>query len=113
MEQIMGNLLDNAVKYLSPDRPGEIMITGKRTKECTVFHIRDNGRGIGEEDRKKVFMIFGRVAKKDIPGEGVGLSYVQSLVRRQGGTIWFESQPGAGTTFSFTVPDGQSDRRKP
>jgi len=111
MQQIMGNILDNAVKYLSPDRPGEITISGERTEGHTVFHIRDNGRGIREEDRHKVFMIFRRIATTDIPGEGVGLSYVQTLVRRHGGRIWFESQPGAGTTFSFTIsndlPEGE------
>lgn len=105
MEQIMGNILDNAVKYLSPDRPGEMTITGEQTESHSVFHIRDNGRGIAEEDREKVFMIFRRIETKDIPGEGVGLSFVQALVRRHGGRIWYESQPGVGTTFSFTVPN--------
>ena len=112
MEQIMGNILDNAVKYLSPDRRGEITITGERTDGHTMFHIRDNGRGIVEENRNKVFMIFRRIATNDIPGEGVGLSFVQALVRRHGGKIWFESQPGAGTTFSFTVPNDIPEGKK-
>jgi signal transduction histidine kinase len=104
MEQIMGNLLDNAVKYLVPDRPGRIEIDAETAAGMDVFHIRDNGRGIAAEDLEKVFEIFRRAGRQDIPGEGMGLSYVKTLVRRQGGSIRCISQPGKGTTFSFTIP---------
>ena len=103
MEQIMGNLLGNAVKYLDPDRPGEIEITAQRGDDETTFHIRDNGRGIAEEDMPKVFAPFRRVGRQDVPGEGMGLPYVQALVRRHGGRIWCESELGVGTTFTFTI----------
>jgi PAS domain S-box-containing protein len=103
MEQIMGNLLTNAVMYLDPDRPGEIEVAAERDHEKTTFHVRDNGRGIAEEDMPKVFAPFRRAGKQDVPGEGMGLAYVQTLVRRHGGRIWFESEPGVGTTFTFTV----------
>ena len=103
MEQIMGNLLGNAVKYLEPDRPGEIEITAERGPNETTFHIRDNGRGIAAEDMDKVFAPFRRVGRQDVPGEGMGLPYVQALVRRHGGRIWCESELGVGTTFSFTI----------
>jgi PAS domain S-box-containing protein len=104
MEQIMGNLLDNAVKYLAPDRPGRIEIEAETTAGTATFHIRDNGRGIAADDLDKVFEIFRRAGRQDIPGEGMGLAYVKTLVRRQGGSIWCISQPGEGTTFSFTIP---------
>jgi signal transduction histidine kinase len=103
MEQIVGNLLDNAVKYLEPGRPGEIGVTAERNAERTIFRIRDNGRGIAEEDIPQVFDIFRRVGKQDEPGEGMGLAYVRTLIRRHGGRIWCESEVGAGTTFSFTI----------
>lgn len=104
MEQIMGNLLDNAVKYLDPDRPGRIEIEEETTAMTATFHIRDNGRGIAADDLDKVFEIFRRAGRQDISGEGMGLTYVKTLVRRQGGSIWCVSQPGEGTTFSFTIP---------
>jgi len=103
MEQIMSNILDNAVKYLDPSRPGEIEITGERNSDETTFRIRDSGRGIAEEDMDKVFAPFRRAGKQDVPGEGMGLSYVQTLVRRHSGRMWCESELGVGTTFTFTL----------
>ncbi len=103
MEQIMGNVLGNAVKYLTLDRPGEIQVTGERNNDKTRFHVRDNGRGIAKEDMDKVFAPFRRIGGQDVPGEGMGLPYVQALVRRHGGHIWCESEPGVGTTFTFTI----------
>ena len=103
MEQIMGNLLGNSVKYLDPDRPAELEITADRGLNETTFRVRDNGRGIAEDDMDKVFAPFRRIGRQDAPGEGMGLPYVQALVRRHGGRIWCESEPGVGTTFSFTI----------
>jgi PAS domain S-box-containing protein len=103
MEQIVGNILGNAVKYLDPDRPGELKISAERNRDETLFHIRDNGRGIAEGDMDKVFAPFRRAGKQDVPGEGMGLPYVQTLVRRHGGRIWCESELGVGTTFTFTI----------
>lgn len=104
MEQIIGNLLDNAVKYLDPDRPGAIVITAERDRDETTFRIRDNGRGIAEADLDKVFAPFRRAGREDLPGEGMGLPSVQALVRRHSGRIWCESELGVGTTFIFTIP---------
>lgn len=104
MEQIMGNLLDNAVKYLAPDRPGIIGVDAETSADITTFHVRDNGRGIAADDLEKVFEIFRRAGRQDVPGEGMGLAHVKTHVRRQGGRIWCVSQPGEGTTFSFTIP---------
>jgi PAS domain S-box-containing protein len=103
MEQIMGNLLANAVAYLEPERPGEIVVTGAQHPNAIVFHVRDNGRGIAEEDIPKVFEPFRRVGRQDVPGDGMGLAYVRMLVRRHGGEIRCRSTLGVGTTFSFTI----------
>jgi len=104
IEQIFGNLLDNAVKYLVSDRPGRIAISGEHSDGKTVFHVRDNGRGMAKEDIPKAFEVFRRVGRQDVPGEGMGLAFVKTLVRLLGGRIWCESEPGQGTTFSFTLP---------
>ena len=103
MEQIFGNILANAIAYLIPDRPGEIEISAWSNAHETIFRVRDNGRGIAKEDMDKVFAPFRRAGKQDVPGEGMGLAYVQTLVRRHGGRIWCESQPNLGTTFCFTI----------
>ena len=103
MEQIMGNLLANAVAYLVPGRPGEIVVTGERHADVTVFAVRDNGRGIATDDIPKVFEPFRRVGRQDVPGEGMGLAYVRILVQRHGGEIRCHSTLGVGTTFTVTI----------
>jgi signal transduction histidine kinase len=107
MEQIISNLVDNAVKYLSRERPGRVEISGERVGDETIYHVRDNGRGIHAEDTPRLFQLFRRLGTQDVPGEGVGLAYVKALVRRHGGRIWCDSEPGAGSTFSFLIPQDQ------
>ena len=104
VEQIIGNLLDNAIKYLDPARPGEIAITAEPGDGQTIFHIRDNGRGMVAEDIPRAFESFRRVGRQDIAGEGMGLAYVKTSVRALGGRIWCVSAPGKGTMFSFSLP---------
>lgn len=105
IEQVFGNLLDNAVKFLEPGRTGRITITAERGERGAIFHIGDNGRGIAAEDMGKIFEIFRRAGLQNVPGDGMGLAYVRALVRRMGGRIWCVSTPGEGSTFSFSVPD--------
>jgi PAS domain S-box-containing protein len=103
MEQIMGNILSNAVKYPDSSRPCRIEVAAEANNGETIFTIRDTGRGIAAEDMHKVFAPFRRAGKQDTQGEGMGLAYVQTMVRRHGGRIWCESEPGKGTTFAFTI----------
>ncbi|MDR3592576.1 MAG: cache domain-containing protein [Negativicutes bacterium] len=104
MEQIIGNLLDNAIKYLEPGRPGKIAVSCRVSGDEYLFSIQDNGRGIATEDLEKVFEIFRRAGRQDVPGDGLGLAFVRTLVRRMGGRIWCQSQLGVGTVMHFTVP---------
>jgi signal transduction histidine kinase len=104
LEQIMGNLLDNAVKYLSSDRPGRIAIEVSEVKGRIVIGVRDNGRGIAPQDHERIFELFRRAGAQDRQGEGIGLAHVRSLVRRLGGDITVESRLGEGTTFHLNLP---------
>jgi PAS domain S-box-containing protein len=104
MEQIFGNILTNAIIYSTPNRPGRIEIGAEVDADDTIFRIKDNGRGIAKQDMDKVFAPFRRAGEQDVSGEGMGLAYVQTLVRRHGGRIWCESVAGKGTTFIFTIP---------
>jgi PAS domain S-box-containing protein len=104
IEQIFGNLLDNALKYLDPRRAGQIEVSAEETAEAVVFQVRDNGRGIAEQDMDKVFAPFRRAGAQDVPGEGMGLAYVRALLQRLDGRIECHSKLGAGSTFIFTIP---------
>lgn len=105
LEQIFSNLLDNAVKYLQPGRPGRIDISCVETGRDYVFSIRDNGRGIEPEDRQKVFHIFRRARNTgDVRGLGLGMAFVKATLRKMSGAIWFESSVDVGTTFYFSLP---------
>lgn len=104
MEQVFGNLLSNAVKFLQADRPGRLEISARVDSQGTIFDIADNGRGMADGDIAKAFQLFRRVGPQDVPGEGMGLPYVEALVRRLGGTVTCHSQLGVGTTFTVTLP---------
>ncbi len=104
MEQIVGNVVDNAVKYLARDRPGRIAITTGETARRVHIDITDNGRGIAEQDHERIFELFRRAGAQDRPGEGIGLAHVRALVRRLGGDITVQSELGRGTTFRIDLP---------
>jgi signal transduction histidine kinase len=105
LEQIFGNLLDNAVKYRVKDRPLCIQIRASLgTDDRIVVEVADNGRGIAEEDREAVFELFRRSGPRDQPGEGLGLAYVRTIVRNLGGDITLKSRLGEGTTFRIVLP---------
>ena len=105
IEQVLGNLLDNAVKYLDPARQGRIVITGEDTPDgWIVYRVADNGRGISDRDHERIFELFRRSGRQDRPGEGLGLAFVRNSVRRLGGDITLESELGKGSTFILKFP---------
>lgn len=104
IEQIFSNLLENAVKYLEPGRAGEIRVSGRRERDRVIFEVADNGRGISEADKERVFDLFRRAGRQDQPGEGIGLAHVRALVYRLGGLIDLDSTLGEGTTFRLNLP---------
>lgn len=104
VEQILSNLLDNALKYLRPGTPGRIEVGVDRRGGMIALRVADNGRGIAERDRERVFELFRRAGAQDQPGEGIGLAHVRMLSRRLGGTVTVESRPEGGSVFELTLP---------
>ena len=105
IEQVLGNLIDNAVKYLDASRPGRIVVTGEQIADgWIVYRVADNGRGISDRDHERIFELFRRSGKQDRPGEGLGLAFVRNSVRRLGGDITVESELGKGSTFTLKFP---------
>lgn len=105
LEQIFVNLIDNAIKYRSTERPPEIAIRqAGKSWGAIVIEIQDNGRGIAASDTERVFDLFRRAGPQDQQGEGIGLAHVRALVRRLSGEITMTSELGRGTTFRVTLP---------
>lgn len=106
LEQILINLLDNAIKYTPEGGRVTVSAVEKDSKDIQ-FSIEDNGIGIPKEDLSRIFERFYRVDKgrsKELGGTGLGLSIVKHLVQAHGGRVWVESQLGKGSTFYFTLP---------
>ena len=105
LEQIFGNLLDNAAKYRSKNRPLRIDVrAGVAPGDRISIEVADNGRGIADQDRARVFELFRRAGAQDQPGEGIGLAYVLTVVRNFGGEITVTSALDKGTTFRVVLP---------
>jgi signal transduction histidine kinase len=104
IEQVMTNLIENAVKYLTSDRKGRIVVRGREDGPFNEYRVEDNGRGIAEADRERVFELFRRAGAQDTKGEGMGLAFVRTVVRRLGGSINLESEVGVGTTMTLRLP---------
>lgn len=104
VEQVFANVIENAVKYFREDRDGRITVSAKEDGEMVTFTVTDNGRGIDPKDFGRIFELFRRSGVQDRPGEGIGLAYVQLLVRKLGGRVSVASRLGEGSAFSITLP---------
>jgi chemotaxis family two-component system sensor kinase Cph1 len=102
--QVLQNLIANAIKFQINGVP-RVHISVVRQGPEWVFSVRDNGIGIDPRHSGRIFRIFERLNASDqYPGAGLGLAISQKIVERHGGRIWFESQPGEGSTFCFSIP---------
>ncbi|MDP3340982.1 CHASE3 domain-containing protein [Frigidibacter sp.] len=105
VEQALGNLVDNAVKYASPGRPLRLKIRAVPDGPRMVrIEVEDNGRGIADTDHERVFELFRRSGSQDQAGEGIGLAHVRTVVRNLGGEITLRSVHGQGSTFTLHLP---------
>jgi PAS domain S-box-containing protein len=105
VERIIFNLVQNAVKYSAPGKTVELF--ARRQNGSVLIGVRDEGIGIAEKDRPKLFNLFQRIENKGkhaAPGIGLGLVVCKRLVEAHGGSIRVESQEGKGSTFCFTLP---------
>jgi two-component system, sensor histidine kinase and response regulator len=99
------NLLSNALKFQNGEEPPEIAIQAERQQGFWRFSVSDNGIGIDPAFQDKIFTIFQRFHRKEhYPGTGIGLCTCRKFIQLCGGDIGFESTPGQGTTFFFSLP---------
>ena len=105
LTQLFQNLLANAIKYHGPETPRIHIFSFTRNKELT-FSVRDNGIGIAAQHFERIFVMFQRLhARNEFSGTGIGLAIIKKIVERHGGRISLESEPGKGSTFSFSLPE--------
>lgn len=105
LEEILINLIDNAIKYSPEGSP--VRVQARIVADEIEVSVDDQGFGIAPEDVTQLFQKFQRIstpATRDIGGTGLGLYIVKGLVEAHGGRVWVESLPGAGSSFAFTIP---------
>ncbi len=104
MAQLLQNLVGNAIKYRSEEAP-QIHISAHEDGRDWVFAVADNGIGIDPRYKDRLFQMFQRLHTRDeYEGTGMGLAISKKIIERHGGRIWFESKPGEGSTFYFSIP---------
>ncbi len=105
MRLLFQNLVINAIKFQKKGMVPEITISAEMRKKEWLFSVKDNGIGIDEKNKDKIFVIFRRMHNhSEYKGTGIGLAHCKKIVEMHGGKIWVESSPGAGSTFLFTIP---------
>jgi signal transduction histidine kinase len=114
--QVLSNLIGNAIKFTP--RGGQVRVDAQCSDDGVRFSVADTGAGISASDAAHLFKPFWQARRADRRGAGLGLAIAKDLVELHGGQIWFESTPGVGSTFFFTVPSAPSaitpeDRAQP
>jgi signal transduction histidine kinase len=107
---VVDNLVSNALKFTRPG--GSVTVVARDKGEFTMVEIADDGIGIPAQDRDKIFERFYRASNRtevNASGTGLGLAIAREVVAKHGGKIWFDSEPGRGTTFRFVVPAARQE----
>lgn len=106
LDRLFENLLSNAIKFRAPERPPEVTVTAELRSGGWHIVVADNGIGIEERHRERIFNVFQRLhSTADYPGTGIGLSICKKVVERHGGRIWVEETAGGGSTFEIVLPE--------
>ncbi len=104
LRQLFQNLLENALQYSGEQNP-RVSLSATRDGDEWIVSVSDEGIGIDHDDTDRVFEVFQRLhSHEEYEGTGIGLSLCRRVVERHGGEIWVDSEPGEGSTFSFTLP---------
>ncbi len=103
LAKVVRHLVRNAIAYCESASP-RVHISSRRGDPDWVFSVQDNGPGIAPAFQERIFEAFKRLHGKEYPGNGLGLAFCQKAIEWQGGRMWIESAPGAGSTFYFTAP---------
>ena len=99
------NLISNGIKFRKPDTVPKIIISA-REDDGWIFAVKDNGIGVADEHKAKIFNVFQRLhARSEYEGTGIGLAHCKKIVELHNGEIWIDSKPGEGSTFYFTIPN--------
>lgn len=110
-QQVVQNLLSNAIKFVDKES-GHVHIKCAEDEKYWTFSISDNGDGVPDDVGEGIFNLFSTFHDQPEQSTGIGLSIVKKIVDRNGGRVWYESEPGKGTTFYFTIIKGiQNDER--
>jgi signal transduction histidine kinase len=104
IEQVVANLVGNAMKFTP--RNGKIRVALRKRPNVVVVEVSDTGPGIAPQDQPNLFQPYYRIEsdRERVPGLGLGLALCKRIIELHGGNIWVESQPGAGSTFVFSLP---------
>jgi signal transduction histidine kinase/ligand-binding sensor domain-containing protein len=104
IKQLFQNLIANGIKFSKKDVSPKIQIGAEIKDNAWKFSFTDNGIGIEQQHKEKIFVIFQRLhARKEYEGSGIGLAHCKKIVEMHNGNIWVESTPGTGSTFHFTI----------
>ena len=106
IEQVLVNLLDNALKYTPAGSPIEVITTA--TEHNVTIEVADRGPGLPPGEEEQVFEKFYRGEQLGARGAGLGLAICRGIVRAHGGRIWSRDVPGGGVAFLFTLPVGEA-----
>jgi PAS domain S-box-containing protein len=104
LSRVFQNLVLNALKFRAAEPPA-VHVSATRETGGWLLCVRDNGVGVTERDRERIFEIFSRAHDDAVPGTGIGLAVCHKVVSRHGGRIWVEAAEGGGSAFLFTLPD--------
>lgn len=103
LQEVLGHLLDNALMYVAPGVMPRVRLWTEKNQSTVRLHIEDNGVGIQNQDRERIFRLFER-ATGNQPGAGIGLAIVRRAMNQMNGAVGVESKPNGGSRFWIELP---------